>query len=226
LKDIVFAASSKMLDYKYKNDDVLEVGVDEVARGCLFGRLYTGAVILPVDKDDLFDHGASLHCINDSKKLSKRKRQIVYDYVKEIALDWNVSFAEAQEIDDVNVLQADLACMRRSVSALQFTPGRILIDGDRSPFKDNAEIEYILVTKGDAKYMSIAAASIMAKVEHDQWINDLCAENPDFDTKYGLLSNMGYGTATHMKGLKEHGATSYHRRSFKPVAAVAGWSGE
>ena len=82
-----------MLDYKYKNDDVLEVGVDEVGRGCLFGRLYTGAVILPVDKDDLFDHGASLHCINDSKKLSKRKRQIVYDYVKEIALDWSTSFA-------------------------------------------------------------------------------------------------------------------------------------
>ena len=190
-----------MLDYKYKNDDVLEVGVDEVGRGCLFGRLYTGAVILPVDKDDLFDHGASLHCINDSKKLSKRKRQIVYDYVKEIALDWSTSFAESHEIDDVNILQADLASMRRSVSALQFTPGRILIDGDRSPFKDNAEMD-------------------------DQWINDLCAENPDFDTKYGLLSNMGYGTATHMKGLKEHGATSYHRRSFKPVAAVIGWSGE
>ena len=214
-----------MLDYKYKDDTVLEVGVDEVARGCLFGRLYTGAVILPVDKDDLFDHGAALHSINDSKKLNKRKRDIVYDYVKEIALDWNVSFAEAQEIDSVNVLQADLACMRRSLAALEFTPGRILIDGDRSPSITDG-VEHILIPKGDSKYISIAAASIMAKVAHDRWIKEVCDANPDFDTKYGLLSNMGYGTATHMKGLKEHGATPFHRQSSKPVAAVTLWKGD
>lgn len=217
-----------MLDYHYANDNVLEAGIDEVGRGSLFGRLYVGAVVLPFDKSDIFDHGAELHQINDSKKLTKRKRAILYDYVKEIAVDWNTSYAEASEIDKLNVLEADLAAMRRCLKELVWEPKRILVDGDRwiKTAEDIPGAEYICIPKGDAKYLSIAGASILAKVDHDTWIEEVCSQNPTFDTHYGLLSNMGYGTATHMNGLKEHGITDYHRKSFRPVREAQGWIGE
>ena len=216
-----------MLSYKYKEDDVLEVGIDEAGRGSLFGRLYTGAVILPFDKDDIFDHGAELHRINDSKKLTKRKRDILYDYVKEGALDWATGYAEPVEIDEMNILQADLLAMRRAAGKLVFTAGRYLIDGDTAVnfSKAGSVVEEYCIPQGDAKYLSIAGASIMAKVEHDRWIQEVCAADPELDTKYGLLSNMGYGTATHMRGLKEYGASALHRKSFKPVKDVIGWLG-
>jgi len=217
----------KMLSYKYKEDDVLEVGIDEAGRGSLFGRLYTGAVILPFDKDDIFDHGAELRQINDSKKLTRRRRDILYDYVREVALDWASGYAEPTEIDDMNILQADLLAMRRAVAKLEFTAGRYLIDGD-TPVnfsKSGSIVEEYCIPQGDAKFLCIAAASIVAKVEHDRWIQGICAETPELDTKYHLLSNMGYGTANHMRGLKEYGATSLHRRSFKPVKDVLGWLG-
>jgi ribonuclease HII len=127
----------------------------------------------------------------------------------------------------MNILQADLLAMRRAVAKLEFTAGRYLIDGD-TPVnfsKSGSIIEEYCIPQGDAKYICIAAASIVAKVEHDRWIQGICAETPELDTKYGLLSNMGYGTANHMRGLKEYGATSLHRRSFKPVKDVLGWLG-
>jgi ribonuclease HII len=229
LKEPILIVVSKMLSYCHTDDQILECGIDEVGRGSLFGRLYTGAVILPLDKDDLFDHGASLKQIKDSKKLSKRRRDILYDYVKEIAIDWTTDFAEAGEIDELNVLHADMASMRRALAKLEFTPGRVIVDGDRwyPSDVDHADTDYICVPQADAKYIHVACASIIAKVEHDRWISEICAQNPIFDTNYGLLSNMGYGTAVHMKGLKEHGATAYHRRSFKPVRDVlqGGWLG-
>jgi ribonuclease HII len=216
-----------MLNYRYNEDHVLEVGIDEVGRGSLFGRLYVGAVVFPIEKAELFDQGASLNKIKDSKKLSKRKRDILYDYIKEIAIDWTTSYAEADEIDEVNVLQADLNAMRRAIDNLYFTPERVLIDGDRNIALQyqRPDTEYITIVQGDTKYLNIAAASIIAKVEHDRWIQEVCSENPTFDSKYGLLSNMGYGTASHMKGLKEHGITPFHRRSFRPVGDAAGWIG-
>jgi len=216
-----------MLAYSYANDGELEAGIDEVGRGCLFGRLYTGTVILPIDKDDLFDHGAELGKIKDSKKLSKRLRDIMYDYVKEIAIDRATDYSEPAEIDTLNVLHADMASMRRCLGKLQFTPGRVIVDGDRwySSVTDIPDAEYLCVAQADAKYISVACASILAKVEHDRWIDEICTTNPEWDTRYGLRSNMGYGTAVHMKALKEHGATVQHRRSFRPVAEVSGWIG-
>ena len=164
--------AAKMLSYKYKEDDVLEVGIDEAGRGSLFGRLYTGAVILPFDKDDIFDHGAELKQINDSKKLTKRRRDILYDYVREVALDWASGYAEPIEIDEMNILQADLLAMRRAVAKLEFTAGRYLIDGD-TPVnfsKSGSVIEEYCIPQGDAKFICIAAASILAKVEQDRLI--------------------------------------------------------
>jgi len=205
---------------RYNDDYAIEVGLDEAGRGCLFGRLYVGAVVFSNDLEDFFDHGAALNEIKDSKLLSKRKRAILYDYIQECALDKAVSFAEASDVDTLNVLQADLTTMHRALDSLQVPVERVLVDGDHwRPYKDT---EGYAIVDGDAQYLSIAAAGILAKVSRDRWIEEVVAEHPDWETRYGLLSNMGYGTAAHMKGIQEHGVTLEHRRSFAPVAAALG----
>ena len=209
-----------MYKLRYKDDDHVEVGLDEAGRGCLFGRLYVGAVVFSNDVEDFFDNGAALKEIRDSKLLTKRKRDILYDYVQECALDKAVAFAEIGEIDTVNILQADLNCMHRALDSLQVPVCRVLVDGDHwRPYKDT---EGHAIVDGDAQYLSIAAAGILAKVSRDRWVAEIVAENPDWDTKYGLLSNMGYGTATHMTGLSQYGVTEQHRRSYNPVRVCLG----
>lgn len=207
---------------RYADDDVVEVGLDEAGRGCLFGRLYVGAVVFSNDLEDFFDHGAALNTIKDSKILTRRKREILYDYVQECALDTAVAYAEAEEVDRVNVLQADLACMHRALDTLVVPPQRILVDGDHwKPYKDT---EGHTIVDGDAQYLSIAAAGILAKVARDRWVEEMVVAHPEWDAHYGLSTNMGYGTSAHLKGLSEHGATEQHRKSFAPVRAVLGLS--
>lgn len=210
-----------MYKLRYANDDHVEVGLDEAGRGCLLGRLYVGAVVFSNDVEDFFDNGVALKEIKDSKLLSKRKRDILFDYIQECALDKAVAFAEIAEIDEVNILQADLNCMHRALDSLQLPIDRVLVDGDHwRPYKDT---EGHAIIDGDAQYLSIAAAGILAKVSRDRWIEEIVQQHPDWDTKYGLSTNMGYGTASHMKGLSEYGATSEHRRSYAPVRAVLGF---
>jgi ribonuclease HII len=211
-----------MSSYKlrYKDDDAIEVGLDEAGRGCLFGRLYVGAVVFSNDTDDMFDNGAALNQIKDSKVISKRKRAILYDYVKECALDSTVAYAEAEEVDRLNVLQADLSAMHRALDTLSVPVERVLADGDH--WRSYKDTEGHAIVDGDAQYLAIAAAGILAKVSRDRWIESVVADHPEWDEWYGLGSNMGYGTAAHMKGLKEHGACSEHRRSFAPVAEALG----
>lgn len=206
---------------RYKDDDdSIEVGLDEAGRGCLYGRLYVGAVVFSNELDDFFDHGAALNQIKDSKVITKRKRDILYDYIQECALDKAVAYATAAEVDKYNVLQADLNTMHKALDSLQVPVQRVLVDGDHwRPYKDT---EGYAIVDGDAQYLSIAAAGILAKVARDRYIEEVVATYPDLDTKYGLGSNMGYGTAAHMKGLSEHGVTDEHRRSFGPVRAVLG----
>ncbi len=205
---------------RYKDDDAIEVGLDEAGRGCLFGRLYVGAVVFTNDCDDLFDNGATLSKIKDSKVLTKRQRDVLFDYINECALDKSVCYAEAAEVDALNVLQADLTTMHRCLDALTVPAERVLADGDHwRPYKDT---EGYAIVDGDAQYLAIAAAGILAKVSRDRWVAEVVAAHPDWDTKYGLSSNMGYGTAKHMKGIVEHGVTGEHRRSFRPVAAALG----
>jgi ribonuclease HII len=205
---------------RYKDDDNIEVGLDEAGRGCLYGRLYVGAVVFSNEMDDFFDHGAALNQIKDSKVITKRKRDILYDYIQECALDKAVAYATAAEVDKYNVLQADLNTMHKALDSLQVPVQRVLVDGDHwRPYKDT---EGYAIVDGDAQYLAIAAAGILAKVARDRYVEEVVAANPDLDTKYGLGSNMGYGTAVHMKGLSEHGATDEHRRSFGPVRAVCG----
>lgn len=209
-----------MYKLRHTNDDKVEVGLDEAGRGCLFGRLYVGAVVFSNDIEDFFDNGAALKDIKDSKKITKRKRSILFDYIQECALDKAVAYAEVDEIERDNILQADLNCMHRALDSLQVPIDRVLVDGDHwRPYK---ETEGITIVDGDAQYLAIAAAGILAKVSRDRWMDEIVALHPDWDTKYGFSTNMGYGTATHMTGLSLHGVTDQHRRGFAPVRACLG----
>jgi ribonuclease HII len=216
-----------------ETDNVYEIGVDEAGRGPLFGRVYTAAVILP--KDDTFDFSK----VKDSKKFhSKKKIEEVAKYIKENALAWYVSFEDEKKIDEINILQATQSSMHNSILEVrkQFNKKQheknveerkdytysLLIDGNYfNPItmlnKKTNKIEtmpYVTIEGGDNKYASIAAASILAKVERDKYIDDLCAENPTLSEYYGIDSNKGYGAKKHLDGIKEHGITIWHRRSF------------
>ena len=194
---------------RYYLEDIIEVGIDEAGRGPLFGRLYIGAAILPPTD---FEHSL----MRDSKKLSQRKRLIAFDYIKENAIDFAVHYVTAEEIDLHNILQSTLNGMHKALDKLIVTPEHILVDGDKFyPYaKDEKTINHTCICGGDDKYTAIAAASILAKVEHDKYIKEICDLDPELDEKYGLLSNKGYGTKKHMDGIKEHGITKWHRKSF------------
>lgn len=217
--------------YFNESDDVLELGVDEAGRGPLLGRVYTAAVILP--KDDSFDHSK----MKDSKKFSSKKKiREVAEYIKKNAIAYAITFSDEKKIDDINILQATMDSMRRSIletiasSQEKYKDSDIdykyelLIDGNyfKPVFVFNPKtrmmdhFRYMCVEKGDATYSSIAAASILAKVARDDYIAELCQQHPDLSIKYGIDTNMGYGSKKHMDGIKEHGITEFHRKSFKP----------
>ncbi len=218
----------KPLQKFYKEDaNIFEIGVDEAGRGPLFGRVYTAAVVLP--KDDSFDHSR----VKDSKKFhSKKKIEEVADYIKQNAIAWYVSFEDEKVIDDINILQATQQSMHTSIfetrkqiiSKIKDTEYKIelLIDGNYfNPItilnKKTSKIEtipYTMIEGGDNKYTAIAAASILAKVERDKYIDELCEQNPTLSEYYGIDSNKGYGAKRHLDGIKEHGITIWHRRSF------------
>ena len=210
-------------------ENVYEIGVDEVGRGPMFGRVYTAAVILP--KDDSFD----CSMVKDSKKFhSKKKIEEAAQYVKDHALAWYISFEDEKKIDEINILQATQLSMHNSINEIRKATNLILkadekeysytllIDGNYfNPItfvnKKTNKIEvipYTTIEGGDNKYASIAAASILAKVERDKYIDDLCKQNPTLCEHYGIDSNKGYGSKRHMDGIKEHGITIWHRRTF------------
>jgi ribonuclease HII len=218
-----------------KDERIIEIGVDEAGRGPLFGRVYTAAVILP--KVDNIDYSK----VKDSKKFhSKKKIEEAADYIKEIALAWSVTYADEKKIDEINILQATQLSMHNSIqeaSKIYSTQAKhqgktiekdysfsLLIDGNYfNPMttfnKEKNRIEvipYITVEGGDNKYASIAAASILAKVSRDKYIEELCEQNPELSEYYGIDSNKGYGAKRHLDGIKEHGITIWHRRSFAP----------
>tara|TARA_B100000780_G_scaffold276484_2_gene245147 strand:+ start:19847 stop:20485 length:639 start_codon:yes stop_codon:yes gene_type:complete len=198
---------------KYYKENTIEAGIDEAGRGTLIGRVYTAAVIW--NPDIIEPIGFELR---DSKKISKKKRKKIRDYIIANAVDYAVDYSEASEIDNINILKATIRSMQRSVNKLTTKPQLLLVDGNRFepfPYVDMSYIDYICITKGDDKYKSIAAASILAKVYHDEYIEDLVENNKELE-KYDLLNNMGYGTKTHMSALRVNGSTKFHRQSFKP----------
>jgi ribonuclease HII len=191
------------IENKYKGK--LICGVDEVGRGCLAGDVYACAVILPTDfpKDILAQ-------LQDSKKISAKKRQFLSDEIKTHAL-CSIGIATVEEIDDINILQASMLAMKRAVEGLPNNAEVCLIDGNRSPDLTNRIIETVI--KGDSKSCSIAAASIVAKVTRDAVMSELAKEFPG----YAWENNAGYGTKEHLAGMGKNGVTKWHRKTFAPV---------
>ena len=198
---------------KFYSKDKIEVGIDEAGRGCLAGPVFTGAVILPKDFEE--EDEDLISQIKDSKKLSRKKRHILRNFIESIALDYAVSYKDNNFIDKNNILKSTLLCMHDSVSKLNIVPELILVDGNTfKPYYHNDElIENICVIGGDDKYLPIACASILAKEYHDDYIKNIIESDEKY-TNYGWDTNMCYGTEKHLKGIREYGITKYHRKSF------------
>ena len=214
------------LQWVYDEKNKYEICIDEAGRGCLFGRVYIASVVLPKDPN-LF----SSKDIKDSKKFSSKKKiRQVAEYIKTNALAWNVAYIEHTVIDDINILQAVMRgmheCIRKTLAGLGAggAPVMAVIDGNYfTPYcyfdqdtETIVQLPHVTVEKGDSLYVGIAAASILAKTARDDYILDLCSSHPDLATRYGLDTNMGYGTKKHMDAIKEHGITEWHRSSFAP----------
>jgi ribonuclease HII len=189
-----------------------EIGIDEAGRGPLIGRVYAGAVIWG-------DVSENTSFITDSKKLTPKKRAVALEWITHNVKAFGVGWAEPNEIDDINILEATKLAMDRAIIDLKQKYNfdndiTLLIDGTGWEKKfTNYKTKSII--KGDSKILSIAAASIIAKEYHDKYITDLCAEYPELNIKYDLLKNMGYGTKKHIDGIRTHGYSNYHRKSFK-----------
>lgn len=179
----------------------IEAGCDEVGRGCLAGPVVAAAVILPGDYSNKW--------INDSKKLGKRQREELIDEIKDKALAWQISEATVAEIDKINILNASFLAMSRAVQGLHLQPEHLLIDGNR--WKSTLTIPHTCIIKGDGKYASIAAASILAKVHRDKFMEKLAVDFPH----YAWERNAGYPTQAHRSGIEDHGDCIWHRKSFK-----------
>ena len=198
--------------------NILEAGIDEAGRGPLFGRVYTAAVILP--QDDSFEHSL----MKDSKKFSSKKKiKEAYDYIIENAIDYEICYIDENVIDEINIRNATHKAMHTAVKNLRVKPSHLLVDGrDFTPYvyiNDGDEIDvtsiaHTCIEKGDNKFTSIAAASILAKVSRDKYIEDLCDKYPNLDEFYGLRSNKGYGAKKHLQGIKQYGITEWHRKTF------------
>lgn len=184
----------------YYEQGRVEAGCDEAGRGCLAGSVYAAAVILPPDY-----HNERL---NDSKKLTARQRYALRQDIERDAVAWAVGVVTPQEIDQINILNASILAMHRALDQLQVRSEAIIVDGNR--FKPYRDLPHTTIVKGDGKYLSIAAASILAKTYRDDEMIRLAQEYPDYDWQH----NMGYPTRKHREAIRQHGVTPYHRRTF------------
>lgn len=185
----------------YYKEGVIECGCDEAGRGCLAGSVYAAAVILPPDfSNDL---------LNDSKQLTEKQRYELRPIIESSAIACAVGVVTAEEIDRINILKASFLAMTRAINALSVKPEYLIIDGNR--FYNTTGIPYNTIVKGDGKYMSIAAASVLAKTYRDDYMNTIAAEYP----VYGWDINKGYPTKKHRAAIAEHGISPYHRKTFR-----------
>lgn len=189
-----------MLKNYYEQGGRVEAGCDEAGRGCLAGSVYAAAVILPPDYQN--------ERLNDSKKLTARQRYALRQDIERDAVAWAVGVVTPQEIDQINILNASILAMHRALDQLQVRPEAIIVDGNR--FKPYRDLPHTTIVKGDGKYLSIAAASILAKTYRDDEMVRLAQEYPDYDWQH----NMGYPTRKHREAIRQHGVTPYHRRTF------------
>lgn len=181
----------------------IEAGCDEAGRGCLAGPVVAAAVILPKN----FEH----EILNDSKKLSERNRESTKISILESAISWGIGIVSPKEIDEINILNASFLAMHRAIDQLKVKPGLLLIDGNRfNPYKNT---KHVCVIKGDGKYFSIAAASVLAKTHRDDLMKKLNKEYPEYD----WINNKGYPTRKHREAILKNGITKYHRKSFQLI---------
>ncbi len=178
----------------------IEVGCDEAGRGCLAGSVYAAAVIFPEDYQNAE--------LNDSKQLTDKRRHQLREIIERDALAWAVGIVTPEEIDKINILNASILAMHRALDQLQVRPETIIVDGNR--FKPYQQLPYTTIVKGDGKYLSIAAASILAKTYRDDYMDRLAEEYPCYD----WLSNKGYPTKKHREAIRQYGITPYHRKTF------------
>lgn len=181
-------------------EDLIEAGCDEAGRGCLAGSVYAAAVILPPDYQN--------ELLNDSKKLTAKKRYALREEIERDAIAWAVGIVTPKEIDKINILNASFLAMHRALDQLSVRPEAVIVDGNR--FKPYQDLPSTTIVKGDGKYLSIAAASILAKTYRDDYMLSLAEEYPQYDWQ----SNMGYPTKKHRQAIREHGITPYHRKSY------------
>lgn len=184
----------------YMHENLIEAGCDEAGRGCLAGSVYAAAVILP--------HDFRNELLNDSKQLTEKQRYTLREIVEHEALAWAVGVVTPEEIDRINILNASFLAMHRAIDQLKLRPEHLLIDGNR--FKKYQDVPHTTVVKGDGKYMSIAAASVLAKTYRDDYMNSLAKEYPQYDWE----SNKGYPTKKHREAIRIFGVTPYHRMSY------------
>jgi ribonuclease HII len=194
----------------YLQKELIEAGLDEAGRGCYAGPVFAAAVILPVG----FNHPL----LNDSKQLKEKERDFLRPIIEKESIGYSVAAVDNVDIDSINILQASYKAMHLSLDKLSITPQLLLIDGNR--FKAYKNIPHHCIIKGDGKYASIAAASILAKTYRDEYMQQLHQQFP----QYGWNQNKGYGTAIHRKAISIHGLCAYHRKSFNIIspAEVAG----
>ena len=181
-------------------DNVIEAGCDEAGRGCLAGSVYAAAVIFPKDYENAL--------LNDSKQLSAKKRYMLREIVERDALAWAVGIVTPEEIDKMNILNASIFAMHRALDLLKVRPEAVIVDGNR--FKPYQNLPYSTIVKGDGKYLSIAAASILAKTYRDDYMDGLAEKYPQYDWK----SNKGYPTKKHRAAIRQYGITPIHRKTF------------
>jgi len=186
---------------RYFNKNLVEAGCDEAGRGCLAGPVFAAAVILPKNyKNELFD---------DSKKLTDKQRKYLRPIIEQEAIAWAVAHVSEKEIDKINILNASFLAMHRALDKLTMVPDSLLIDGNR--FRKYKNIPHTCMIKGDANYLSIAAASILAKTYRDDYMDELHVKFPEYD----WINNKAYGTAKHREAIIKNGITDHHRKSFQ-----------
>ena len=198
----------------YQDFNKIELGIDEAGRGCLFGDLFVAGVILPKNIEELIEEHKVT--IKDSKKVSKKKRIISQEFIKKYASSYFICQISSNTIDEKNILNATLDGMHDVVRNISIKPDKILVDGNKFNTyydEENNIIEHECIIGGDDSYLSIAAASILAKTAKDDYIEKIVSENPELE-KYGLLTNSGYGTKKHIEAIKEHGISEWHRKTY------------
>ena len=179
----------------------IEAGCDEAGRGCLAGPVFASAVVLGKEFEN--------ELVNDSKKLSKKQRESLKNFIETHAIDWSVAYVLPEKIDEINILNASILAMHLALDGLKIEPQHIAVDGNR--FKSYKEIPHVCVVKGDSKFLNIAAASILAKTYRDEYMENLHRDFPQYNWK----KNKGYPTQEHRKGIRDYGACLHHRKTFR-----------